>query len=334
MYYVNSRFLSHPISGTERFAIEISLRLKKIDHSVKFIAPRNILHDDIADHLEVERVGHLTGHLWEQIELPIYMKAQGTPLLLNLANTAPLTYKRAVVTIHDVSFKRFPHVYSRKFRLLYGFLIPKIARKALHVFTVSNFARNEIVREFGLPESKVSVVYNAPSSKFKPTGQARLKDTILNVGSIQPNKNLKRLIEACKALKPIIPDLQLVAVGGGNSDVLDSSGIREAAQELHYVRLLDRVSDDELVKLYNEATLFVFPSLYEGFGTPIVEAMACGCPVITSNVASMPEVAGDAAIYCDPWDADDIASQDPEVAHGPPTKKWNVREGAKPRAFI
>ncbi len=157
---VNARFLTQPLTGVQRFAIELCLCLKKILPGMKFVAPRNILHQKIAEELEVEPFGKFTSHLWEQIELPVFLKQQHSPLLLNLCNTAPLFYKRNIVCIHDIAFQVNPGWFSPTFVKLYKFLIPRIARRSLQVLTVSNFSKAEIISYTGIPENKVKVIYN------------------------------------------------------------------------------------------------------------------------------------------------------------------------------
>ena len=151
MLTVNSRFLTQNITGVQRFAIEISKQLKKLLNSkIQFVAPKNIIHKDLAEELDVKVIGYNTGHLWEQIDLPLYLSSIGKPLLLNLSNTAPLFYKNKIVTIHDVAFKRFPQTYSFKFRMFYNLLIPIILKNSKHILTVSEFSKNEINKIYGI----------------------------------------------------------------------------------------------------------------------------------------------------------------------------------------
>jgi len=147
MIVVNSRFLTQKITGVQRHAIELSLQLKQLRPDIKFVAPKNIIHTDIASLLKVETVGTRTGHLWEQISLPRYLKKHNKEktLLLCLANTAPLYYKNKIVTIHDVSFLANPQWFDKKFYYFYRFLIPRIARNAQTVITVSEFSKKEII---------------------------------------------------------------------------------------------------------------------------------------------------------------------------------------------
>jgi len=307
--YVNARFLTQPITGVQRYATEISLHLKKMVPWTKFITPGNIVHRYIAEILDAKPVGRFSGYLWEQIELPKYLKGFGSPLLINLANTAPLFYKEQIVTIHDVAFLRNPLWFSKKFCYYYKLLIPRIARKSLKVVTVSKFSKKEIVNLMDIDERKIKVIYNAVSSEFVSMAKNGLPNEygkyILAVSSLDPRKNFKNLILAFGRLK--LQDTKLIIVGSGNR-VFADEGLREVASFRNDIVFVNDTVDDELLTgLYKNAICFVYPSLYEGFGLPPLEAMACGCPTVVSNAASLPEVCGDAAYYVDPHDVDSIA---------------------------
>ncbi len=307
--FINSRFLTQKITGSQRFAIEISRQLKKLaPDRFKFVAPKNIIHWSIVKELNAEIIGINTGHIWEQIDLPLYLKKQGSPLVLNLVNTAPLFYKNKIVVIHDVSWKHFPYTVSKKFYLWYKFLIPKIAKNSKLLLTVSNFSKKDLVKELKINEDKIEIIYNSVSDNFKFLNLSREK-IILSVASLQPYKNLEGLIKAFVLLKNSdkFSDFKLVLVGGYNKKVFSNTKIFEMAEGRSDIVFTGYLSDDELIKYYNKASLFVFPSFFEGFGIPPLEAMACGCPCVVSNVASLPEVCGDAAYYVNPYDVDDIA---------------------------
>lgn len=225
--FVNSRFLTQKITGSQRFAIEISKQLKKItpDRFV-FVAPKNIVHNDLARELDVKIIGVNTGHIWEQIDLPLYLKKQGSPLLLNLVNTAPLSYNHKMVVIHDISWKHFPKTFSKKFYLWYKFLIPKIIKTSKFVFTVSNFSKSDLMKEFDLKDNFVKVVYNSVSDIFKFLNLKKEK-IILSVASLQPYKNLEGLIKAFIFLKNQnkFLDFKLILVGGYNKKVFIGTNI-------------------------------------------------------------------------------------------------------------
>lgn len=169
MLVVNSRFLTQKITGVQRFAIEISLRLKEmLKDNVIFVSPNDIIQGEIAQRLGVKFIGKHNGHLWEQWDLPKWLKKNGRPLLLNLCNMAPIMYLNKISTIHDIAFVRYPQTFSKKFLIFYKFMIPRIIASSKRVITVSNFSKKEIVDVYGVDQSLVTVVYNAVNETFKP----------------------------------------------------------------------------------------------------------------------------------------------------------------------
>lgn len=311
---VNARFLTQPITGVQRFAIEISKQLKVLLPNVIFVAPKNILHEGIAAELSAVTIGSRKGHLWEQFDLPVFLKENGSPLLLNLANTAPLFYGNQFVTIHDVAFKINPKWFSWPFRTYYNFLIPLISQRALKVLTVSNSAKYDIVSHLSLHPDKIEVIYNAVSPKFTLPNEYRRvgsKKYFLAVSSLDPRKNFISLIKAFKLFDD--KTYKLVIIGGGNTN-FENTELLSLLKSNATIELKGYVSDEELLILYQEAYAFVYPSLYEGFGLPNIEAMKVGCPVITSDIAVLHEVCGDAALYVNPLDPADIADKMQQLA--------------------
>jgi len=301
---VNSRFLTQRITGTQRFAVEISLKLKKLIPNIEFVCPKTILYKDIAQKLHVKTIGVNKGHLWEQLDLLVHLRRNSNSLLVNLVNTAPFLYKNQIVTIHDLAFLRHPSWFLKKFYLLYKFLIPKIVKKARKIITVSYFSKKEITNLLNVPSEKIEVVYCGISEQFIFNPLIKKENYILTVSSLDPRKNLKNLILAFKKLK--LKNYKLLIVGSKNK-VFSNHAIEQLIKETPNIEFTGYVSDEELVNLYQRAKLFVYPSLYEGFGLPPLEAMACGTPVVVSNVASLPEVCGDAAYYVNPYEVNDIS---------------------------
>jgi glycosyltransferase involved in cell wall biosynthesis len=218
---------------------------------------------------------------------------------------------KTVVTIHDISFEFFPDYFPPLQRARMRMLIPASGRRADHVITISEFSKRQLIDTYGMKEDKISVTYLGVAPAFRPLpdadAEARLarfalsRPYILGVGNLQPRKNILRLIRAFAELRrtQAIPH-QLVLVG---QMAWKGTEILRAVEDLGLldaVTMTGYVTDDELVALYGRAAVFVYPSLYEGFGLPILEAMACATPVVTSDVSSMPEVAGDAALLVDP----------------------------------
>lgn len=305
MLIINSRFLTQNITGVQRFAIEISKQLKKqLGDKVQFVSPPNILHSELVKDLDVKVIGNKTGHLWEQIDLPKYLKQNATPLLLNLANTAPLFYKNKITTVHDIAYERFPQTFDWKFRLFYKLLIPNIIKTSKHTLTVSEFSKNEIHDLYGTKLKNIDVVYNAVNKIFKPKKIEINEKYILAVSSLNYQKNFHSLIKAFNQLNNETTKLYLV--GGINKNFASTELVSEIEKNENII-FKGRVDDDELIELYSNAICFVYPSLYEGFGIPPLEAQACGCPVVCSNVASLPEVGSvDSVVYCDPYSVEDI----------------------------
>jgi glycosyltransferase involved in cell wall biosynthesis len=302
---VNARFLTQNITGVQRFAIEISKQLRRMyGEDIRFVSPTNIVHHEIAAQLGAVVVGKRSGHVWEQTELVHYLRANGNPMLLNLANTAPLFYRRKAVTLHDIAFVRFPQTFDWKFRLFYTLLIPQILRHSKVVFTVSAFSKGEIERFYGVDSAKISVIYNGVSPIFFPHLDEKKEPYILAVSSLNAQKNFHSLIKAFNRLS--IPDIKLYLVGSMNKSFAALELIEEVEGNPNIV-FKGRVEDDELIALYSNALCFVYPSFYEGFGIPPLEAQACGCPVVCSHAASLGEVGGESVVYCDPYSVDDIA---------------------------
>lgn len=303
---VNARFLSQKISGVQRFAIEISKRLKAKHPHIEFLSPDGILDLDLKETLGVKVIGKNKGHLWEQWDLPRYLKKKQNPLLLNLCNTAPLYYRPKMVCIHDLAFLVNPKWFSKKFYWFYSFLIPRIARSAEHLLTVSEFSKNEINQFLKIPRDKISVLYNAIDDRFSPPEENQQnenqKNYILAVSSLDPRKNFLRLIEAFQ--KAAIKDVELKIVGAKNAAFADNPLFDQLNDQR--ITFTGYVDDAALIRLYQEATLFVYPSLYEGFGLPPLEAMACACPTLVSNQASLPEICGEASEYINPYEIPDI----------------------------
>lgn len=304
MLVVNARFLTQNITGVQRYAIEISRHLKTIlNNKVLFVSPKNIIHNKIAEELEVCVVGKNRGHIWEQFDLPIYLAKNKYPLLLNLANTAPIFYKNSIITLHDIAFERFVENFDWKFRVFYRSLVPKIVQKAIKIITVSEFSRQEISNFYKIPSQKIDVIHNAASNIFRQAINDYGEKYILAVSSLNYQKNFHSLIKAFNILN--CNNIKLFLVGDINRNFADI-GLLNDIQSNKNIVFKGRVDDGELVKLYSNATCFVYPSLYEGFGIPPLEAQACGCPVICSNAASLPEVYGDSVVYFDPYNVEDM----------------------------
>jgi glycosyltransferase involved in cell wall biosynthesis len=305
MIYINARFLTQDITGVQRFAAELCLKLSALRDDLVFLSPADIKQTDIAKRLNVKVIGKHRGHRWEQIDLPFFLRRCGRPLLLNLGNTAPLLYRNKIITLHDISYLRFPETYSWTFRGVYKLLIPLLLKTCRTLLTVSEFSKKEIANKYQFPIERMHVIHNAVSDDFTPGCADNVPvKYFLAVSSHHYHKNFHRLLAAFSTL-PGNHDIHMFVVGGTNSNF---NGHYELGKNVsNRVNFIGRVPDAELVNLYRNAFCFIFPSLYEGFGIPPLEAQACGCPVIASNAAAIPEVLGDSAIYVDPLNSAALA---------------------------
>ncbi|HEJ7991925.1 TPA: glycosyltransferase family 4 protein [Serratia liquefaciens] len=304
MLYINARFLTQDMTGVQRFAEQISQSLSQIRNDLVFLVPDEELKIEVDPSFTIQKVGNMRGHLWEQIELPRYLKKIGFPPLLNLCSTAPLFYKNQIVTHHDITYKRYPKSFSRKFRYVYNSIIPIMLRNSKHVITVSEFSKKEIVKEFNIDKDKISVVYNATGDGFKPGNSYEKGEYLLAVSSPNYHKNFHGMLNAFSLLDES-GNIKLKVIGRA-ADNFNKQTYSKADDINSRVEFLGRVDDQELVKLYQNAVAFVFPSFYEGFGIPPLEAQSCGCPVIASSYASIPEVLNHSVLYFDPYKIEEI----------------------------
>jgi glycosyltransferase involved in cell wall biosynthesis len=307
MIVINARFLTQELRGVQRFAEQTCLALKQIRDDVVFVAPHGIKMHESAEALNVQCIGRNSGHLWEQLDLPLYLRRQGNPLLVSLCSTAPLLYRNQIATHHDITYIRHPESYTRLFRNLYRVMTPVLLAHIKALLTVSNFSKGEIAQFYRYPHSKIFVVPNAVSDQFQPGPPvSEKKEYLLAVSSPSAHKNFSRMIEAFLTLRDQ-EHLQLRIVGAA-SGVFSDPSLQHMAAGDPRIRFLGRLNDSELIAQYQGATAFVFPSLYEGFGIPPLEAQACGCPVVAANAAAIPEVLQASALYFDPADVGHMAA--------------------------
>jgi glycosyltransferase involved in cell wall biosynthesis len=326
MIVINARFLTQELRGVQRFAEQICLALKQLRNDVVFVAPHGIQMHESAKALDVQCIGRHSGHLWEQLDLPLYLRRQGNPLLVSLCSTAPLLYSNQIATHHDVNYVRHPESYTRTFRLLYRTMTPIMLARIKSLLTVSAFSKGEIAQVYKYPEKKIFVVPNAVSGDFHPASRdAHEQDYLLAVSSPSAHKNFRRMIEAFLMLRGH-EDLQLRIVGGA-SGVFNDDNLQRLASRDSRIQFLGRLSDSELIAQYQGATAFVFPSLYEGFGIPPLEAQACGCPVLAANAASIPEVLQASALYFDPLDVSHMSAAMERILTDVPLRQSLRRRG-------
>ena len=257
----------------------------------------------------------------EQVRIPLVLRREGVTLFHAPHYVLPpLIRCRSVVTIHDCIHLMFPQYLPNRFAFDYARASIRLAaRRATRILTVSESSKRDILKYVDARPDKIDVIYNAYDERFaidpaeedvvRVRERYQLQDEfVLYAGNVKPHKNLERLIEAFHIVrKRGLDQLKLVLIG---DDISKYTALRRAVHrhQLHkYVRFLGYLPEETLAVMYRLAGVFVFPSLYEGFGLPPLEAMASGTPVVTSNVSSLPEVAGDAAMLVDPYDPTAIA---------------------------
>ncbi len=299
-FAINGRFFSQPVTGVQRYARNVvgalDAALARDGLSAALLTPAGVAVPRFAA-LDHRAVGPGSGHVWEQAVLPLRWPGR----LLNLCNTAPAARADQVVCIHDANVFRSPESYGRAFRTVYRSLLPLLASRSARIATVSRDAAKQIAAHLPVAERDIAVLPNGhehallwdPARATLPAGTGLDRPFVLALGSRARHKNLGLLLGLAPALDAMGVDL-LVAGGGGAifTDVAEA--------EHPNVSRLGTVSDDDLALLMDRALCLAFPSITEGFGLPIVEAMARGCPVVSSDRASMPEICGDAALLASP----------------------------------
>ncbi len=236
--------------------------------------------------------------LWNQLHiLPVENLIGKIDVFHSSDWTQPPTKAKKVTTIHDMVVYKFPHASHKNIVSVQKRRLGWVKKECDVVIAVSESTKKDIVEILGIKEEKIKVVYEAARSFFKKSPKKYVgKPYILAVGTREPRKNLDRLVKAFKSLNLKDVDLLIAGKHGWGKDIQG-------------VKTLDYISPEGLVEFYSGAACFVYPSIYEGFGIPILEAFSCGCPVVTSNISSMPEVGGRAAIYADPLSISDIAEK-------------------------
>jgi len=292
---INARAAIRPqITGVERWAREMARRLPEVRPSAYcVIAPR-------------ARLAHGLGHLWEQGALPLIAARARARLVFSPASLAPLGWPRNVVLMHDAAVLRHPELYSRAYVAWERRLLPRIARQARRIITVSEHSQREIVELLGADPERVVVVSPGVDDRFTPAadaGRARAAldlagPYVLSVAASGLRKNLPVLATTARRLRA--EGVELVIAGGSRAHLHPESAV-EGARHVGYV------PEEHLAGLYAGAAAFVLPSRHEGFGLPCIEAMACGTPVVASNRGALPETCGDAALLMDPDDHEAIA---------------------------
>lgn len=336
---LNGRFLGRTPTGVDRSAthlVQAMLRLRDSDPDIRFrldiAVPRDTPADDaIRDMLglgpdSIIHRGRLNGYAWEQLELP-FVAMDAT--LLSLCNMGPLLRWNQLVLMHDAQVFEVPQSYSWAFRGAYRTMLPLLARATRWLATVSRSSRNQL-RQHGvgayrsmevIPNGMDHLTGIVPDETIIARNGLQPGGYLLAIGSAAHHKNIAMLADVLKARSG--PRLPLVLVGSECPQVFGQTGI-PADED---VRCIGRVSDEELVALYADATVFLYPSITEGFGLPAGEAMSLGCPVIASTGGALPEVYGDAAQLQDPHDVRGWAAAIDRITASPATRQSWVERG-------
>jgi glycosyltransferase involved in cell wall biosynthesis len=307
VWTVNGRFAAQELTGVQRYAQEILRAMDNIltqenkilrQLRLQLIVPPGAQYIPDMSYVSVRETRFGSGHLWDQLVLPWYERAG----ILSLGNSGPILSRRHIVCIHDANTFIAPESYSRTFGTFYRTLLPLIGRQACRVATVSKFSADMLVKYGICAREKILVVYNGHehalrwnASRVDPRRvNLTTRRYVLLLGSQAKHKNTEVVLSGASALDAA--GIDIVVVGGASG--IFSGGVHGVSgRNIHYAGY---ASDDELAAFFENALCFAFPSKTEGFGTPPLEAMVCGCPVISADTASLPEVGGKAVLYADP----------------------------------
>jgi len=322
---IDAHSVGSQLAGNETYAVNLIEALAAVDQSNQYTlyVTRQSAIDRFANRWPNFNVKRTVPHT-PLVRIPVTLSAElrRNPVdVLHVQYTAPpLAPCPVVATIHDLSFEHLPETFNRRSRAQLRLTVRRTARKAAQILTLSEFSRRDIVDTYSIAPDRVSVTPAAAPSHFKPikdeTELRKIReiygierDYILSVSSIQPRKNLIRLIEAYSCLRGSRPEgklPQLVLVG--KRGWLDNETFRAAQRHSanNDIAFTGYVAEKDLPALYSGATCFVYPSFFEGFGLPVLEAMQCGAPVIAGNRTSIPEVVGKAGLLLDPFDTNSL----------------------------
>ncbi len=318
-----SRVFTSQRTGTENYSYHLLKALAKIDKKntyIVYIRP-SVQYNakDWPDNYKFQPLNFK--FLWTQVGLALQTFKDDLDVLFVPAHTLPVIKRpglKTVITVHDLGSEYLPQMHQLKQQLYLSYMQRYQLKSASKIIAVSKATKKDLVKRLGIEDKKIEVVYEGYNENLKSQNSKLKTDTLVNslryynlqpktyylfVGTVQPRKNLERLIIAF-AKSQYSNSLVIVGQKGWMSDQI--YGLPKSLGIEKRVKFLGYVPDKDMQALYKGAIALTFPSLFEGFGLPILEAQACGCPVITSNVSSMPEVAGKGAIYVNPYSVDDI----------------------------
>lgn len=297
---INGHFRHQVVKGVQRYAYEIIREFGRQNRSYRYVDPPATLSSN-----EVHQ-------LWMQGVLPL--KLNRNELLWSPTNIGPVFCKKQVITLHDIADRLYPHWFNDRYIQWRDFILPPLLKRVKGIITVSKYSRETIIEQFPGTKNKITVIYNGVQTDHfypRPTEETEglreefglHKSFVITVGSLDPRKNIEGLLKAWNQLPPDTrKETELVVVGGRGQSI--AFQVEEEIDDS--VRFLGYVRDEALPGLYSAARAFVYPSLFEGFGLPVLEAMACRTPVITSNTTSLKELADQNALTVDPRKTNEI----------------------------
>lgn len=318
---INGHFKNQRITGVQRYALEIIKEFDRMGVSYSTVEPPGYISSDSLR------------QLWMQTVMPF--KVQKEKILWSPTNIGPIMCENHILTLHDIADQIYPEWFSAKYVNWRKFVLPKLLRGVKGIITVSEYSKQTILEKYPVASDKVNVIYNGVNSEhFYPRGSDEIFDVrerynlekpfIISVGSLDPRKNFNGLIKAWNRLPNHINKAHNLVIVGGSADKF-SFELNEKPDSS--VQFLGYVESNQLPALYSAAEFFVYPSLFEGFGLPVLEAMACGTPVITSNTTALKEIAGNAAKVVNPVSIDEIRSAIITLIESPTQRSKMVSEG-------
>jgi glycosyltransferase involved in cell wall biosynthesis len=318
---VNGHFRGQMITGVQRYAIEVLRQFDRMEQDYRVEGPPKWISSQPVK------------HLWMQSALPL--KLRKGDLLWSPTNLGAVAHSRQVVTLHDIADQLFPEWYSRQYVGWRKFFLPRLLSRVEGVITVSEYSKRMIEERYPQSRGKIEVIDNGiDRNHFRPMKPDEIGDLserfglngpyAITVSSLDPRKNISGLLEAWNKLPQRVRDGMDLVIIGGEADIFSFELDVEIDPS---VKFLGYVGHEDLPRLYSGAEFFVYPSLYEGFGLPVIEAMACRVPVITSNNTSLIEVAGDHALTVPPGDCEAIAAEILRLAESDTLKEEIAEKG-------
>jgi len=350
---IDAHSVGTQLAGNETYAVNLIEALAQIDQVNQYTlyVTRDEAVARFADRWPNFQVKRTLPHTpLVRIPLTLLVELRRSPVdLLHVQYTAPPFARCPIVsTIHDLSFEHLPETFTRHSRAQLRLTVRRTARKAARILTLSEFSRRDIIETYAVNPDRVLVTPAAAPARFAPVeNETELKEIreryrikanyLLSLGSLQPRKNLARLIEAYASLQKLCSNDQLPQlVFAGKPGWLDDEIYRAARRENRNesIKFVGYVPEKDLPALYSGAICFVYPSFFEGFGLPVLEAMQCGTPVIAGNRTSLPEVTGEAALLFDPFDSGALAEAIGRVVDKPGYREeLRVKGLERARAF-